>query len=390
MNIILSGGGTAGHIYPAIAIAELCLKNIPNSRVLFVGRRGGGENAPIIKGGYSLEELEVSGIPRSLSPKAITSAVKALGAVRRARDIIKDFSADLIIGTGGYVCWPVLRAGQRLGVPTLLHESNAVPGLSTRLLSGRCEAVMLGFERAGDRLSRRARVCVVGNPVRSSFATLGRNRARMMLGIPENRFLVVSFGGSLGAKVLNEAVIGCMARYKEFGIPIMHIHSCGKRYYDEALQYAVERGTTDKDIAHSPYQHNEVAKYSIGCRSDNCRLVPYIEDMPLWLSAADLAITRSGAITLAELSAAAVPAILIPSPNVSGNHQYENALCYSSKGAAVLIEEKGLSQDRLYENIITLYRDKERRRAMSGATIEFSSTTTDEKILNIILSTLER
>lgn len=389
LNIILTGGGTAGHIYPAIAIAEICLRNIPKCKVLFIGRAGGGENAPILNGGYTLSEIDVSGVPRRISVGALKSIVKALSATSAAKKIIREFSADLIIGTGGYVCWPVLKAGQALNIPTLLHESNASPGLSARLLAGRCRDVMLGFEQAADKFAKRAKLSVVGNPVRSAFATIGRAQARRKLGISENRPVVVSFGGSLGAKVLNEAVIECMSGYKNIGAPIIHIHSSGKRYYEDSVVFARERGYTPR-AARQSNRFQEATMLGIGHNEIECTLLPYIEDMPLWLSVADLAITRSGAITLAELAKVGVPAILIPSPNVSDNHQYENARCYAERGAAILIEEKELTAAGLYENISSLLHDKQRLKEMSEAIQSFSSTETDKRILNIIISTLQR
>lgn len=362
MKIIFCGGGTAGHIYPAIAIAEICRHRDIKTELLFIGRCGGDENRPIISSGYSLRELDVSGMPRSLSLAAFRSIKKAVLAIGDAKRIIDDFKPDLVLGTGGYVCWPVIYAAQRMGIPTIIHESNAKPGMVTKILAKSCNAVLLGFESAKESLSRKANTIVVGNPVRSDFASLSTSRARRLLNIPENRFLIVSFGGSLGAKALNDAVIGCMSRYRGARTPIMHIHSCGRRYYDEVM----------KSVCDTPLEL--------------CSLVPYIDDIPIWLTAADLAITRSGAITLAELSTAGTPSILVPSPNVSGNHQYENAAAYRDHGASILIEEKDLSADILYENIVALQRDNSRRRVMAEKSRHFSSPSTSEDIADLIFS----
>ena len=198
MKIMFCGGGTAGHIYPAIAMAEIMKSARKDTEFLFVGRMGGDENRSIEESGYSLRELKLRGLRRSLSPKNILVMLEALRATELAKDLILEFSPDVIIGTGGYVSWPVIRAGIRLGIPTAIHESNAIPGLVTRLLAQGCDAIMLGIEDARQYLSKRANVHFVGNPVRQDFTRLGRSAARRRLGMRDDEFLIVSFGGSLG------------------------------------------------------------------------------------------------------------------------------------------------------------------------------------------------
>ena len=334
MKLLLCGGGTAGHINPAIAVAEELLRRQGSSDVLFVGREGGGENNAIITSGFDLKTLRIQGLKRSLSPENIKRILRAFEARGEAEKIIREFKPDVILGTGGYVCWPVLSAGRRLSVPTAIHESNVTPGLTARLLSTGCDRVFIAREETAAHLPKKAKAMVVGNPLRRAFGSLSRREARRILGIQDSEIFIVSFGGSIGAQRLNDTLIQVMREHSSSLPGVKHLHACGIRYYD-----AIE----------SPFKAEG---------SNGCRIVAYIDNMPTALSAADIVVCRCGALTLSELCQVGVAAILIPSPNVSANHQYKNAKYLADKNAAVLIEEKNLTAERLKSALIELEIDK--------------------------------
>ena len=344
VKIMFCGGGTAGHVYPALAMAQIAKGIYRDAEFVFIGRRGGEENAAITKAGYEVEEITVEGLSRSFSIKSLKAIIKAIAATREAGKLIAKHKPDIVIGTGGYVCWPVLKAALSRKIPTAIHESNAYPGLVTRLLASRCDAVMLGFGEAEEYLGRKSNVYVIGNPVRSDFGKISRKYARRRLGIPEKSFLCVSFGGSLGAAKMNDAIIDAIPEITKRHPGYVHVHATGRRYFDSVKEGAM-RITS----------------------SSASRIVAYLDNVPLWFAAADLAITRAGAITIAELEAAALPSILIPSPNVSDNHQTKNALAKEAEGGAVLLAEQNLSKEHLIESICTLIDTPERLWAMRSA-----------------------
>lgn len=327
MKIVFCGGGTGGHVTPALAMADILRQKYKGAEFVFIGREGGAENKPIEREGYRLYRLDIRGLRRSLSTKNIGAVMLALRARKKARSILRKEKPDAVIGTGGYVSWPVLSAARALGIPTAIHESNAYPGVVTRTMARRCNLVMLGYPEATDALQRGCRTVVTGNPVRGRVGRIPRAFARAQLIIPEDMFVLLSFGGSLGARRLNEAILGVANLFKgDRGI--LFIHATGRGEYE-----------TFK---------------SRGEEMDNCRILPYIEDMPLFLAAADVAVTRCGAMTLAEICAAGVPSILIPSPNVTADHQTRNAEALAKIGGAVVIPEAQLSAEKLKKEIDNL------------------------------------
>ncbi len=365
MRVIFCGGGTAGHIYPGIAMAEIIADHESHSEFLFVGRKDGPENDAVVRAGYSLKTIEVYGIKRAITFENIKRVFGALKAVDAAGEIIDEFLPDIIIGTGGYVCWPVLRAGMKRNIPAVIHESNASPGLVTKLLAKKCDRLLLGFPGAANRLGGIKSAVVVGNPVRKGFKTTARGVARARLGIRADEFLIVSFGGSIGAERLNTSVCNLISADCTHGATI--VHATGKRYYNE---YS--------------------ARYPMLARKNGSRIIPYIDDMPLWLSAADLAITRSGAITLAELSAVGVPSILVPSPNVSGNHQMINAEAMAAGGGSVIIKESELNEKTLADKICKLMSSDKVRDEMRTALSKDRNQDTPKLIWDAIKSIAEK
>lgn len=325
MKILFCGGGTAGHVMPAIAMAEIALCENNGCEVAFVGRNGGNENRSIIKEGYKLYTLDVMGMSRSISFRSIKAIIKAIKSGRIAKRIISEFSPDIVIGTGGYVSYPVIRAAQSMNIPTMMHESNVYPGLVTRLLGKGCNTLLLNSEGTKKYLKRTDNTLVIGNPLRVNFSAISRADARKKLGIKASDFFIVSFGGSLGAEILNTRIMELMRGYSAVRKDVRHIHASGVSHYNaiKSQDANLTRGV------------------------NGCKILPYIDDMPTYLNAADLVISRSGAMTISELAEVGVASILVPSPNVAENHQYVNAKYVADLGGALMIEEKDLTAEAL-------------------------------------------
>ena len=358
MRIILCGGGTAGHVSPAIAIAEELRLTDKNCEILFIGRDGGPENAAVTKSGIRLETIKISGLIRSLSPENIKRIKLAMDARRRARKIIQDFCPDVVMGTGGYVCWPVISAAKSLGLPVAIHESNIYPGLSTKMLAKRCDIVFLNREETSSYLPRKTKTTVVGNPLKKDFTRTTRSEARRKLGLSDEEILILSFGGSGGSQTINDVMLKVIRDYSGKEKTVHHIHAVGKKYYDNLT---VENRNYNKK---------------------NCKILSYIDDMPTVIKAADIAICRSGAMTISELCEAGVCAIFIPSPNVTDNHQYKNARLLYDKGVAMLIEEKNLSKESLIKTINELKNDKNGRKKRAKIMKSLSTPNAAKAIVN--------
>ncbi len=361
MRVVLSGGGTAGHINPALSIAKKILEKDPKSQILFVGTPGGMENRLVTREGFPIRHVEVKGFQRKLTLENIRVAYLAMTSIGAAKKILKEFLPDVVIGTGGYVSWPVLRAATKLGIPTLIHEQNAVPGLTTKRLSQYVDTVCLSFEESKKYFTcKKEKLVLSGNPVGPQVGTLSRGQCRSELGVSAP--FLLSYGGSLGASVINATVFE-LAREYSARKPIFHTHAFGAREFEK---------------------WNEKEKAEGICRFGNVKFCDYIYDMPRQMSAADLVICRAGAITLAELAIMGKPAILIPSPNVTDNHQYKNALVYQEKGAAVLIEEKDLTAKILEKQVDAILSDPDRLRTMAQNMKKLARPGADEAIWNQI------
>ncbi len=362
MRIIFCGGGTAGHVTPALAIAEGIVKKDKDAEILFIGRDGGAENDAVRRAGFKLETIEIYGFERRISIKNLKRLKTVIEATAKAKEIIKAFKPNVVVGTGGYVTFPVLRAARALKIPTAIHESNAACGLTTRLLAGKCDRVFLNFDGALGKRSKRKNVRVVGNPVRDSFLVRDRGPARRRLGISEKDFLILSFGGSGGAMKMNEVILSFMNEYAKGKKNIIHIHATGKKYYEATKDFRKE---LKKEKSRSEIR-------------------PYIDNMSELMAAADLTISRCGAMTISEISAAGCAAILIPSPNVTRNHQYKNAKHLSDNGAAVLLSEDNLTVKSLTDTVDTLIKDGEKRLEMSEKIKQFYIADSKEKIISEI------
>lgn len=343
MKMIVTCGGTGGHITPALAIADTVRQNLPKAEILFVGTEGGMENTLVARAGYPIRTLAICGLRRSLSLQNLRALYLAVRATAQAKAILRELAPDIVVGTGGYACYPMLRAAAELKIPTAVHESNAVPGLAVRRLAGRVDRVWLNFEAAALHLPRGAAVRVVGNPLPVRCAKDSWKK-------PQDGILrVLSFGGSLGASALNKAVLFLMETERIMP-EVRHCHATGRREYDAAHAAFASRGLS-------------------GCT--RLELLPYIEDMPRRMAEADLVICRAGAMSISELAAAGVAAILVPSPNVTGNHQYKNAKVLSDAGAAVLVSECDLDVT-LRGQAVALLKSETQRAALAASISRFA------------------
>ena len=335
MRVLIAAGGTAGHVNPALAIAKEIEKHCPGAEIHFAGRKKGMEYGLVTKAGYPFHHIEVNGIQRKLTLRNAARNVKAMYHLALsapcAAAILRKVQPDLVIGAGGYVSGPVVQTAAKKGILTAIHEQNAFPGITNKILAKSVDLVFAAMPDAVERLgpAAKGKTFVVGNPVREAMWNTDRTAARKALGAKDGQIVVVSFGGSLGAQRLNEAVAE-LAVWELKERDFLHIHATG----------SIEK----KDFA-------ALAKKLNIDNDARFQIREYIEDMPSMLAAADLVISRAGALTLAEISAVGRAAVLIPSPNVAENHQYYNAMQLEKLGAARVLEEKNLGQGALQKTV---------------------------------------
>ena len=371
MKILFTCGGTAGHINPAIALARLFQSRHQDCKVLFAGADNGMERTLVPHEGYELRTVHVSTIHRGWKWKDVKHNIHTVVTLplarRQARSILDEFQPDLVVGTGGYASYPVVKEAARRGIPTAVHESNAVPGLTTKLLSKVVDRVMVGFEDSRQHYPHPERVVVTGTPVRRDFFDHTRKEARQLLGLSDERPLVLSYWGSLGADVMNRYMADFLQAEAEEGFPFHHIHGAGRNY--ASLTAALrERGV---DL------------------SGGAEVREYIYDMPQVMACADLVVCRAGASTISELTAIAKPCVLVPSPNVTNNHQEKNARVLERHGAAVVLLEPEIDGAVLYRTVKELLADLGKRSAMAHALTELSVTDAAEEIYQTLMELLK-
>ena len=371
MKLLFTCGGTAGHINPAIALARLFQSRHQDCQVLFAGADNGMERTLVPHEGYELRTVHVNTIHRAWKWKDIKHNVVTVltlpQARRQARAILDEFRPDLVVGTGGYASYPVVKEAARRGIPTAVHESNAVPGLTTKLLSKVADRVMVGFEDSRKHYPHPERVVVTGTPVRRDFFDHTRKEARQALGLDDGRPLVLSYWGSLGADVMNRYMADFLSAEAAEGFPFHHIHGAGRNY--QSLTAALEERGVDL--------------------TGGAEVRAYIYDMPLVMAAADLVVCRAGASTISELTAIAKPCVLVPSPNVTNNHQEKNARVLEHHGAAVVVLEGETDGAALYRQVKDLLADPEKRSAMAKALEELSVTDAAEEIYQTLMALLK-
>ncbi len=364
MRVLIAAGGTAGHINPALAIADKVVNVLPESKVLFVGRPDGMEAKLVKKAGYDFHGIKMAGLQRHLSLKNIQRNIKAAyyyaAAFPHVKKLINEFKPDICVGTGGYVCGAVLREAAKMGVKTVTHESNSYPGLTTKLLSKTADMVFLFSEDCLKHLKHTENCVITGNPLRNNIPIEEKEAARNRLGLPEG-FTILSLGGSLGANKINEAVAKLMAWEQQKG-NINHIHSYGGNGRDSFGGLLEENGV-DKN-------------------SERLILKEYIDNMYTCMCAADLIISRAGSMSLTEIMAIGRPSVLIPYPNATENHQYYNAKTLQDADAAILREDKNLDGKWLINEVEQLCHDTARLTAMGVNARKLAKTDAADVILS--------
>ncbi|MBE6663048.1 MAG: UDP-N-acetylglucosamine--N-acetylmuramyl-(pentapeptide) pyrophosphoryl-undecaprenol N-acetylglucosamine transferase [Ruminococcaceae bacterium] len=338
MRVLLCGGGSAGHVNPAIAIGETVLRNSPQSQIAYVTTEKGIENKLV---NYRKYTINIKGLKKNLSPSNIKTAFLVLEAIKKSKQIINEFSPDIIVGTGGYATYPVIYAGHKMGIKTALHESNVVPGKTIKLLQGKADVIFTNFSESIDFFRKKEKILHVGNPLRHGFNSYNKNYVKGELGI-EEKYVVLCYGGSLGAEKINMSAISVIENFIKYQKDIRFILATGGREYHSVMQIIKQKGLE---------------------KIKNVTIVDYIYDMPKKMAIADIVVSRAGAMTISELAASKKCSILIPSPNVANNHQFKNAQALGKSDAAVVITE-----DKSYlltEVLKDLLSDKKRRDIMA-------------------------
>lgn len=366
MNLVFTCGGTGGHINPAIAVAKAFLEKDPDCSVLFIGADG-MERDLVPREGFRLETLKVSNFQRKLTPAGIwhniVTAKDLAGSLRKANRILREFQADAVIGTGGYASFPALHEGAKMGIPTFVHESNAVPGLTTRMVADKVDRILVSFEACRENYKDKDKVIVTGTPCREEFLYQNKSDARAKMGL-DKRPVVVSCWGSLGAREMNKKIAGFMVREAEHDL-FQHIHATGSYGWRWMPEYIKDMGL---DLRRHP----------------NIDMREYIYDMPTAMAAADLMICRAGAATISEITVSGTPSIIVPSPNVTDNHQEKNARVLEKAGAAVVIRESECTADTLYEAAVKLLQDPEKLLSMRQALAKIAVVDSTQRICQTV------
>ncbi len=366
MHILFAGGGTAGHINPALAVAGYIKEVEPDTKISYIGTANKLEAKLVPTAGYDFYTIDVAGFQRKLTLKNIVRNIvaveKMFSSSRRARKLLKELKPDVVVGTGGYVSGPVLREAVKLGFKTAIHEQNAYPGITTKALAPNVDRVMLAMPEAERLLNLKRKPIITGNPVRAELTLLSREKARKKLGFDKDVPMILSFGGSLGARPINEAIVGVIKDHNNTG-KCYHIHGTGKVGFESTV---------------------ESLNKTCGQLANEISVREYIDNMDVCMAAADLVICRAGAITLSELTVCSKPAVLIPSPYVAENHQYHNAMTLKNCGAAEVIEEKDLTAELLAKIVSDLLNDPDRLSKMSECAHNAAISDSNERIYKVI------
>ena len=367
MNVIFTCGGTGGHINPAIAVADIWKERYPADQVLFIGAKDRMEEKLVPQAGYTLKTIPAMGMSRGKNLRALKNNLRSAGCVVKAlsecKKIIKEFKADVVVGTGGYASFPALLAANMLGVPICVHEANAMPGLTTRMIANRANRVLTCFPESAKYYRHPEKVEVVGMPVKKEFIFTKKAEARKELGLDE-RPLIVSAFGSQGARAMNKVTAELFKLEKEADYPFQHIHAIGRYGVDWMPDAVKEQGV---DLT----------------ENRGITMLEYIYNMPTLMAAADVVISRAGASSCNEIAASGTPCILIPSPNVTDNHQEKNARALADQGAAVLVREEECTAQRLMEEIQNLLQSPERYSQMERALLRMCVPDSAERLCRI-------
>lgn len=362
MKFMITGGGTGGHIYPALAIANEIKERYSDADILYVGTEKGLESELVPKEGFDFKTIRVKGFPRKISIEAFSTIKELFLGLNDAKKIIKEFRPDVVIGTGGYVCGPVVYMASRKKIPTIIHEQNAFPGITNKILSRYVDKIAASFEESKKYFKYPEKVILTGNPVRKSLATVNIEKAYKSLNIDPNIPMILSFGGSGGQKRLNESM-AYVIKENANNPNIQILHVTGKRFFDSFIEDINNSGTKLKS---------------------NIQIIPYLFNIPDALNIADLVITSAGAITLAEVTVVGVPSIIIPKAYTAENHQEYNARALEEKGAGVMILEKDLSGKLLNDTILKLLEDSDKLKTMAKKSKSLGKIKAVNDIVDII------
>lgn len=362
MNVVIAAAGTGGHINPGIAIANKIKENEQDSNIIFIGTEGGLEEDLVPRAGYELKTIDAYGIERKITIKNFKRLYHTMQSIKEAEKILQEFKADMVIGTGGYICVPVIAAAKKMKLKTFLHESNAFPGVAVKILSEKVDAVLVGFEDAKKRLPKAKKVVVTGNPTKVKkieFSSEKRKQIIQDMRLNDEKPIVLAFGGSQGAQSINDSLINIIKDRKNKEYQIMW--AAGPTQYEE-IKKKLESDTIDIN------------------NIENVKIVPYIYNMEEVLNVCDLVVSRSGAMTITEISIVGKPAIFIPYPFATENHQEYNAKVLESRGAAKIILDKDLNADILNEQINTIINDKQKLMDMTKASNKIAITDAADRI----------
>lgn len=369
MKLLITGGGTGGHVNPGLAIAKYVQSRRPDAEIRFAGTEKGIESRLVPREGYQLYTIDIRGLKRSMSPSAIaynlSTVHKSLTATGKAKKILKEFQPDAVIGCGGYASFPMVNAAQKMGIPTVLLEVNALPGVVTKSCAKKASRVLISFENTRELLGNRHNIHLTGAPVRGEIIFADRAAARKKLGLKDGEKLVASFWGSLGALYMNRHMVKFVKLESEKDA-FRHIHATGSAAFQWMTEDIQANGV---DLSKHP----------------NIELREYIYDMADVMAAADLIICRAGAATLGELCVLGKPSVIVPSPYVAENHQEKNARALEQQGACIVITEPECTAEKLYQTVSDLLSDDSRLEEMSKAAKSMAIVDSSEKIYRHIL-----
>lgn len=356
--MIISGGGTGGHIFPALAIANEFRERHPDADILFVGAEGRMEMTRVPEAGYRIIGLWISGIQRSLTLSNLLFPLKLLASLMKAKKIVREFKPDVVIGTGGYASGPIMMAATRKGIATVIQEQNSFAGLTNKQVAGKATRICVAYDGM-EKYFPKDKIVITGNPVRKDILQTSGKRADALthFGLENNKKTLLIIGGSLGARTINESVLGRLSLLRDANVQV--IWQTGKVYYDSYIEKL-----KDQDLS-------------------SVRVLAFVREMDLAYAAADVVISRSGALAVSELCIAGKPAILVPSPNVAEDHQTRNAMALVEKNAALLISDREAA-DKLIPEVIRLLQDDSRKRSLSENITKLARPNATRDIVNEI------
>ena len=371
MKVIIAAAGTAGHINPGLAIANKIKKEEKDSKIMFIGTTRGLENDLVPRAGYELKTIDAYGLSKKLTIENIKKMYKTLKGYGEAKKIIKEFNPDVVIGTGGYICGATISAAHNLGIPTILHESNAFPGKAVKMLAKKTNTILVSFEDAKDRIKNAKKIVFTGTPVKivkKDYSINEKSEIIKKAGLEQIKPIVLIFGGSQGAQKINDAILGILKNKLNLNYQI--IWATGQKQYDR-----IKEKLEDNNVY---INHLE-----------NAKIVPYIYNMEEMMNVADLIVARSGAMTITEISNLGKPSILVPLPNVSGNHQFYNAKVLEDIGAAKIILNDELNYNNLNSTIEEIVLNKNKIKEMAQKALTVSTSDVEDKIYKEIKKVIE-